>query len=142
MPIRISPGNTLENQMRGLLQKKRMQVEQAVNQRVLQQPHEILRIRQQTLDSYAERLDKSMQQIQMVKQHQFEIITEKLAMLSPLAVLRRGYSIVRDKKGQLIKDKNTVQPGAQLEIILNQGMINVEVINAEEGSYGTRQKER
>ena len=134
--------NTLENQMRGLLQKKRMQVEQAVNQRVLQQPHEILRIRQQTLDSYAERLDKSMQQIQMVKQHQFEIITEKLAMLSPLAVLRRGYSIVRDKKGQLIKDKNTVQPGAQLEIILNQGMINVEVINAEEGSYGTRQKER
>ena len=63
-------------------------------------------------------------------------------MLSPLAVLRRGYSIVRDKKGQLIKDKNTVQPGAQLEIILNQGMINVEVINAEEGSYGTRQKER
>ena len=54
--------------MRGLLQKKRMQVEQAVNQRVLQQPHEILRIRQQTLDSYAERLDKSMQQIQMVKQ--------------------------------------------------------------------------
>lgn len=134
--------NSLENHIRGVLKNSRMRVEQATNQRVLQHPHDGLRIRQQTLDNYVERLDKSMQQIVMMKQHQFEMVTEKLSMLNPLAVLRRGYSIVRDGKGQLVKDGKNVQPGAQLEIVLNQGMINVEVVTIQEGYYGTRQEKR
>ncbi|WP_378955565.1 exodeoxyribonuclease VII large subunit [Pelosinus sp. sgz500959] len=134
--------NNLENHIRSLLKNSRMRVEQTTNRRIFQYPHEILGNRQQILDNYVERLHKSIQQIVTAKQHQFEITTEKLEMLNPLAVLRRGYSIVRDGKGQLVKDGTTVEPGAQLEIVLNQGIINVEVINVQEGYYGARQEKR
>lgn len=134
--------NNLENQIRSMLKNNRMRVEQAASQRVLQYPHEILRSRQQTLDNYAERLHKAMQQLVTLKQHQFQIITEKMTMLNPLAVLSRGYSIVRDHNGQVIKNGNDTEPGAQLEIILSKGMINVEVTNVQEGYYGTRQEKR
>jgi len=134
--------NMLLNNVHNLVKNKRLLVEQSVKSRVLQYPHEFLTIRQQLLDSCMERLHKSAKQTVMVKQHQFEITAEKLAMLSPLAVLARGYSIVRDNKGQLVNNVSVMQSGQHLEIILNQGVINVEVISVQEGYYGKNQEER
>lgn len=132
----------LLNNVHNLLKNKRLQVEQAATSRVLQYPYEFLTKRQQLLDSCMERLDKSAKQIIMVKQHQFKITAEKLAMLSPLAVLARGYSIVRDDKGQLVNDVSIMQPGQQLEIVLNKGIMDVEVICVQEGYYGKNQEKR
>jgi len=132
--------NMLFNHVHNLLKNKRLRVQQAAKSRVLQYPHEFITNRQQMLDSCMERLDKSVKQIIMVKQHQFEITAEKLAMLSPLAVLARGYSIVRDVKGQLVNDARAMQPGEKLEIVLSQGIIHVEVIRIQEGYYGKGQE--
>ena len=138
--------NTLKsmlfNNIQNSLKNKRLIVEQSAMSRVLQYPYDFLTNRQQMLDSYMERLDKSTRQIFMVKQHQFEITAEKLAMLSPLAVLARGYSIVRDAKGQLVNDVRTAQPGQPLEIVVNNGVIDVEVIRVQEGYYGKSQEKR
>ena len=134
--------NMLLNNVHNSLKNKRIRVQQSTTSRVLQYPHELLRTRQQMLDSCMERLDKSVKQIIMVKQHQFEITAEKLSMLSPLAVLARGYSIVRDAKGQLVNNISSAQPGQQLEIVLNQGVIDVEVLGVQEGYYGKDQEKR
>ena len=138
--------NTLKhmllNNAHNVLKNKRLRVQQSANSRVLQYPHEFLMKRQQLLDSWMERLDKSIKQIIMVKRHQFEITAEKLAMLNPLAVLARGYSIVRDDKGQSVNNVSAMQPGQQLEIILNNGVMDVEVICVQEGYYGKSQEER
>jgi len=125
-----------------LLKNKRLRVQQSATSRVLHYPHEFIANRQQMLDSYMDRLDKSGKKIVMVKQHQFEILAEKLAMLSPLAVLTRGYSIVRDANGQLVNNVSTVQRGEQLEIVLHQGAMQVEVISVQEGYYGKNQEKR
>ena len=132
--------NMLHNNVHNLLKNKRLQVEQSATSRVLRYPHDFLTNRQQMLDSCMERLDKSGKQIIMVKQHQFQITAEKLAMLSPLAVLKRGYSIVRDTKKQLVNEARTTRPGQKLEIVLNQGIIDVEVISVQEGYYGESQE--
>ena len=136
---------TLKNMLIGnvfnSLKNKRLRVEQAAASRALQYPHEFITNRQQLLDSYMDRLDKSAQQIVMGKQHQFEMAAGKLAMLNPLAVLSRGYSIVRDAAGQLVHKVSNVQPGAHLEIVLNQGVIDAEVISVQEGYCGQRKEE-
>ena len=136
----ITLKNMLLNNAYNLLKNKRLLVQQSATSRVLQYPYEFITNRQQMLDNCMERLDKTTKQIVMVKQHQYQITAEKLAMLNPLAVLARGYSIVRDAKGQLVNDVSIAQPGQQLEIVLNNGVINVEVISIQEGYYGKSQE--
>ena len=132
----------LLNNVYNLIKNKRLLVQQSAMSRVLQYPYEFITNRQQMLDSCMERLDKATKQIITVRQHQFQITAEKLAMLNPLAVLARGYSIVRDARGQLINDISTVQPGIQLEIVLNKGVIDVKVINVKEVYYGKDEEKR
>lgn len=133
--------NMLETNIRNVLRNHRLRVEQSAASRVLKGPYEFLATRQQILDSYMERLDNSIRNILITKQHQIEVTAEKLAMLNPLAVLARGYGIVRDGEGQSVKDVLSVQTGEQLEIVMSQGVINVEVISVQEGHYGKNQEE-
>jgi len=50
-----------------------------------------------------------------------------LHAISPLAVLGRGYSIVQQKNGDIVRDSSRVQPGENLSITLAQGGIDCEV---------------
>ena len=133
--------NMLENNIRSVVKNYRLRVEQGAKSKVFLYPHEFLTVRQQMLDRSMQGLEKAMKQIIMVKQHQFEMAAQKMAILNPLGVLARGYSIVRDEKTQVVKDTKTIKIGQQLEVILNQGMMNVKVIQVQEGQYGKEQEE-
>jgi exodeoxyribonuclease VII large subunit len=50
-----------------------------------------------------------------------------LHAISPLAVLGRGYSIVQQKNGDIVRDSSRVQPGENLSITLARGGIDCEV---------------
>ncbi|MCS6874904.1 MAG: exodeoxyribonuclease VII large subunit [Pyrinomonadaceae bacterium] len=52
-----------------------------------------------------------------------ELRKVSLNAVSPLAILERGYAIVRNQEGKIIKDANQVKKGEQLEIILANGRI-------------------
>ena len=133
--------NMLENNIRSVVKNYRLRVEQGAKSKVFLYPHEFLAIRQQMLDRSMQGLEKAIKQIIMGKQHQFEMATQKMAILNPIGVLARGYSIVRDEKTQVVKDTNNIKIGQQLEVILNQGMMNVKVIQVQEGQYGKEQEE-
>jgi exodeoxyribonuclease VII large subunit len=50
-----------------------------------------------------------------------------LHAISPLAVLGRGYSIVRQKNGEVVRNYTEVDVGEDLSITLAQGRIDCEV---------------
>lgn len=50
-----------------------------------------------------------------------------LHAISPLAVLGRGYSIVQQKNGNVVRSSNEVQPGENISITLAQGGLDCEV---------------
>ena len=54
-------------------------------------------------------------------------LTGELAQLSPLRVLDRGYAIVRDAEGHVIKDADEVRPGSAIHIRVAKGTIDAEV---------------
>jgi exodeoxyribonuclease VII large subunit len=51
----------------------------------------------------------------------------KLDALSPLSVLGRGYALVRDAEGGLVRDAGAVEPGDTLRLQLQRGELEVEV---------------
>ena len=55
-------------------------------------------------------------------------LSAKLDALSPLKVLSRGYSVVRNNDGEIIKDSNQVRIGDTIYVKLNKGEIQAEVI--------------
>ena len=60
-----------------------------------------------------------------------EALGGKLGALSPLSILERGYSLVFDSEGQLIKDAAMVSPGEEIRAKLARGEIAA-VIKASE----------
>jgi exodeoxyribonuclease VII large subunit len=55
----------------------------------------------------------------------FHLAVGKLNALSPLTVLNRGYALIRNEKGQLIKKPDDTHLGERLQVKLSQGEITV-----------------
>jgi len=64
------------------------------------------------------------------------VATRVLATLDPKAVLRRGYSIVTDRQGRVVREAAGVDIGAALNIQLHRGTLTAEVLGADK-SQGT-----
>jgi exodeoxyribonuclease VII large subunit len=60
-----------------------------------------------------------------------EQLTAHLGALSPLQVLERGYALVFDSAGQLVKNASQVSPGESLEAQLARGKIRATVTEVE-----------
>ena len=57
--------------------------------------------------------------------------TASLEALSPVAILNRGYALVFDAKGQLVKDAARLEAGDQLSARLARGLVRARVIATE-----------
>ena len=75
-----------------------------------------------------QRLERAMQAKIERKWHQLSLTTGKLEMLSPLAVLSRGYTIVRDDAGQLIPSGATLRMGQKITLRFEDGDVGCQVI--------------
>ena len=58
--------------------------------------------------------------------------SDRLLALSPLAVLDRGYALVYDDGGRLVKDAGLLHPGDDLQIRLAHGRARASVVETEE----------
>ncbi len=126
----------LETGIKSYIKERRQVVSKLRDSRVFTQPERLLAEHRQVVDSYVERLGQATRKIIVAKQHDLKVNTEKLAMLNPLAVLARGYGLVRTQDGQIVSNAAQVNTGQQLEIILKQGRLEVEVIKAKEEKNG------
>ena len=75
-----------------------------------------------------QRLERAMQAKLERKWHQLSLTSGKLEMLSPLAVLSRGYAIVRDEVGQLIPNGADLQRGQKITVRFEDGDVGCQVI--------------
>lgn len=61
------------------------------------------------------------------KRSHFELAAERLQSFSPLGTLGRGYAVLRDEKGQVIRASEQVIVGQKLETLLGKGRLRVRV---------------
>jgi exodeoxyribonuclease VII large subunit len=65
-----------------------------------------------------------------------QVVVGRIAALSPLAILQRGYSICRDAAGGIIKEAERVTGGERVEVILAKGVLDCLVENVKPSSFG------
>ena len=83
------------------------------------------------LDGLSQRLRPAMQQRLQQVTAAFLQQTRVLETVSPLATLDRGYSILKDEGGAIIRDANRLQPGDLIEATLSNGKIQAAVTRSE-----------
>lgn len=90
-------------------------------------PQQRLEYHRQGILELRRRLGQAMLRQQERKRAAFEKNAGLLHAISPLAVLGRGYSIVRRKNGEVIRSYTEVHLGEKIRITLAQGGIDCEV---------------
>ncbi|HTN30151.1 MAG TPA: exodeoxyribonuclease VII large subunit [Pseudomonas sp.] len=90
-------------------------------------PGRQLALLRQRLDSLAERLPRAMQAGLRQRRQQLAALAQTLQVVSPLATLGRGYSILLDEQGQAVRDARQTHIGQRLEARLGDGRLSVRV---------------
>lgn len=90
-------------------------------------PGQQLRQAQQRLTQAETRLHAAMPRQLDHQRARLSAVARELQAVSPLAVLGRGYSILEDEQGQVIRRAEDTQPGQALTARLGEGRLKVEV---------------
>jgi len=131
--------NMLESHITSGIERRQARLNQCLESWIFERPERMLADKRLVVDGYVQRLEQALNQGLLAKRHKFNLATDKLSMLSPLAVLSRGYSITRSFEGQVIRRAADALLGQELEIMLAQGRLAVQVLRAEEAE--SREKE-
>ncbi|MEE3632969.1 exodeoxyribonuclease VII large subunit [Pseudomonas sp. AL 58] len=135
------PGERLRQQAQrldDLDMRLRRAFEQRLNQRrerlarldtrlAAQHPGRTLALLKQRLDSLSERLPRAMREALKDRRQQLQATVQTLQVVSPLATLGRGYSILLDERGQAIRSASQTQNGQRLTARLGEGQLLVRV---------------
>ena len=83
------------------------------------------------LTSHTASLGAAMKTALLRNRSRLEQIEHELKALSPVAILERGYALVFDSSGKLVKDSAQVNPGDEISAKLARGQITARVENKE-----------
>lgn len=123
--------NNITTHIQLLLSKKIVAAGEAVKRcgssRVLQNPEILLDERRMRLLSDVSRLDSAQKLILAEKREKFTKTAAKLDALSPLSVLKRGYSVPLTQDGRLIRSTSDVEIGERFELRLSDGSLEGQV---------------
>lgn len=98
----------------------------------LRSPTGYLDQRRQSVELLKNRLIAAQNQnLSKAKQHYISVIS-KLDAMSPLKVLTRGYSMVRNDSGEVIRSVEQVTIGEEIRIHLSDGTLSATVVSKEE----------
>lgn len=111
-----------------LCAQKRAQSDRLSFHPALQHPDRLILTRRQQVDEGKEELVRQMKVALQERRKDLQQKMEQLDMLSPLAVLNRGYSICfRDTDGKLVREAAEVDHGDVLRITFRRGQLRTKV---------------
>jgi exodeoxyribonuclease VII large subunit len=124
----------LRQSAQNAIAERRAKLQSLVGRPALRIPQKLLSSRRQRLDMAALRLSQVKESAMKEKQHRLAVVMEKLDMLSPVQVLRRGYGIVEQDE-KILTSINDAPVGAHIEVRLKDGALTavVEAIKAQKG---------
>ncbi|MEH6564136.1 MAG: exodeoxyribonuclease VII large subunit [Halopseudomonas sp.] len=121
----------LEIRMRRSLQQRLTQQQQTLAhlRTRLQTQHPGRRLAQsrEQLQQLDQRLPRAMQQVLRLQRSRLEQAGQTLHLVSPLATLGRGYSILLDEQGKAVRSAKETSPGQQLKARLHDGDVSLRV---------------
>lgn len=115
-----------------LLNKKtenmRQEYAKLMNSMVFKNPTGDIKRRILNVEGYSRRLESAIKLKNQNAKIALTKVISKLDGISPLKTLSRGYSIVEDVNGKVVKSVNDVKAEDEIKLILNDGTISAKVI--------------
>jgi len=121
----------LEKAMAQHLADKRQQLKLLAANPVFSNPFARFEQRRQELDHLAMRMETALSRFLEEKNGILKLLATKLELLSPLAILARGYSLTYNKDHVLIKSINQVAIDEQVLVRLAKGKLRCRVLEKE-----------
>ncbi|HBW35169.1 exodeoxyribonuclease VII large subunit [Desulfosporosinus sp. BICA1-9] len=121
----------LQSAMGTLIEGKRQTLERISNKGPLKDPLWRIDQNRQRLDTLQMRLQEGMTRFVADKNGILNLFAAKLNLLSPLAILGRGYSLTYDQTGNLLRSVEQVECHQQIRVRLGEGSLRCEVLEKE-----------
>ncbi len=109
------------------LRKQQTQVAHLQSRLAAQHPGRALAFLRQRLDTLAERLPRAIREQLKARRLRLQHQVQTLQVVSPLATLGRGYSILLDERGQAVRRADQTHTGQRLTARLSEGELQVRV---------------
>ncbi len=110
-----------------IIQKNAKKLDFLKNSYVLKNPLALYEIKEQKLSNYIDRLESFMKNKLQQEKHNYAIILNKLELLNPLNLLKKGFSVV-EKDNKVIKSVDDNLKNDNLNIKMSNAIINVKVL--------------
>lgn len=98
----------------------------------LAQPERFLEPWREQLGRLFGRMLGSLGEELSLKRQELALLAGSLDALSPLKVLSRGYAVVSDSRGRLVRDAEELSPGDRVSLRLARGEAKAEIVKKEE----------
>jgi len=134
--LRQNLDSTCENMVAALqrqLKNARRHLDLLASSAALQSPEGYIKQQRKTLDINRNKLIQAQERLLAIYRKQYVAFAAKLDAMSPLKVLTRGYSVVQDLHGDLIKSVKQVEIGERLCIGMGDGSLQATVMDIKEG---------
>lgn len=121
----------MERTMRAILAVRNGELSHLQNSLQLRSPRARLRTDRQRLDELIRRAGIALKHSLQLRRTRLVGIEQHLVSLNPLAVLGRGFSVVSQPDGQLVRSTAQVQAGDPLNVRVSDGQFGVQVTEKE-----------
>ena len=101
------------------LEKRFFQSGLNIERKIVEKKYQIQNQKQKMLSVCAQKFENSQDQI--------NFFSEKIKYLNPEAILERGYSIVYDKDGKVVKKMDQLEIGEELSLRLSDALVKTEI---------------
>ena len=124
---------SLRSSLLARLNAARLRVQRCADSYALRQPVDLVRQKQQRADELSERLCLLMKRRLEQAQEKWHGLAGVLETLSPLKVLKRGYSVTQKAEdGAVLRSASQVEPGHRIRTILAEGKVVSRIESVEE----------
>ncbi|MGH2571812.1 MAG: exodeoxyribonuclease VII large subunit, partial [bacterium] len=117
----------LESALSGTLRRRLERVMLLGRSSAFREPLALVRRRGQDVDRLVDRLDQAAAARLERSRLRWEGLTGKLGALSPTAILARGYAIVRDAEGRVVRRFRDVAAGDPVHVKVGEGALDCRV---------------
>jgi exodeoxyribonuclease VII large subunit len=114
-----------------VIERKRQYLEGIANKGPLKDPFWRIDQNRQRLHTLQMRLQEGMTRFVSDKNGILKLLAAKLDLLSPLAILGRGYSLTYNMAGNLLRSTGQVEIDEQIRIRFGEGSIRCQVLEKE-----------
>ncbi len=122
----------MRNSLRRSLEIRAARLQGLLQRSVMSQPKSMLAGRHQRLDMLRERLRQGAGRQLKERRQRIAQLTDKLELVNPLGILRRGYGLVQKKDGAVVSSINSLAADEIIRVQVSDGAFAARVTSIEE----------